>query len=191
MSGSIGVSMKPGQIALTRMPSVAKRTAIERVSPSTPAFDAAYAGLTPWATMPWIDAMPTTAASGALARSCGEERLHDHRVGAEVDLEQRIPGLVGEVGQVDRVGDARRVHEPADGADGRDGGVGRVGERVGLAHVDGHADGRHAVLGGDRLGGLGGAVLVEVPHRHRATHRRDRVRGGQPDPGGAPGDHDP
>ena len=71
MSGSIGVSMNPGQMAFTRMPSCAKRIASERVSPSTPAFDAAYAGFIGLATMPWIDAMPTTAASGALARSCG------------------------------------------------------------------------------------------------------------------------
>ncbi len=65
MSGSIGVSMNPGQIALTRMPSCAKRIARERVRPSTPAFDAAYAGLAGLATMPWIGAMPTTAASEA------------------------------------------------------------------------------------------------------------------------------
>ena len=175
MSGSIGVAMNPGQIAFTRMPSSAKRTAIERVRPRTPAFDAAYAGFAGLATMPWIDAMPTTAASGAFARSCDRNACTTIAYAAQVDLDQRIPRLVGEVGEVDRVGHAGRVHDPADGADGGDGGVGGVGQRVGVAHVDGHADGGHAVLGGDRVGRLGGPVRVEVPDRDRAADRRHRV----------------
>ena len=118
MSGSIGVAMKPGQIALTRMPSCAKRTAIERVSPSTPAFDAAYAGFDGLGD----DAVDRRDADhrgvGSVRPQLRQERLHDHRVRAQVDLEQRIPRLVGEVGQVDGVGHAGRVHQPADGADG-------------------------------------------------------------------------
>jgi hypothetical protein len=40
----MGVSIQPGAIALTRMPSSAQATASDFVSCTTPAFDAAYAG---------------------------------------------------------------------------------------------------------------------------------------------------
>ena len=79
---------------------------------------------------------------------------------------------------------------PADGADRGDGSVGGVGERAGVAHVDGHADGRHAVLGRHRVRRLGGTLGVEVPERDRTTDCGDRVGGGQSDAGGAAGDHD-
>ena len=183
--------MNPGQMALTRMPSCAKRMASERVRPSTPAFDAAYAGFAGLATMPWIDAMPTTAASGALARSCDEERLHDHRVGPQVDLDERVPGLVGEVGEVDGVGHAGRVHHTTDGADGGDGLVGGVGEAC-ACRARRRPCRRSATpwSAATALGGLGGAFGVEVPDRHRAADLGDRMRGGEADAGGAAGDHD-
>ena len=174
------------------MPSCAKRMAIERVRPSTPAFDAAYAGFAGLATMPWIDAMPTTAASGALARSCGEERLHDHRVGPQVDLDQRIPGLVGEIGEVDGVGHAGGVHHPADGADGGDGLVGGVGERSAVSRTStAMPDGRRRrASAATALGGFGGPLGVQIPDRDRAADLGDRVGGGEADAGCAAGDHD-
>ena len=58
--------MYPGQTALTRIPSPANCAAIDRVSPSNPAFEAQYAGMKAWPTIPSIDEMPTTAAPGPL-----------------------------------------------------------------------------------------------------------------------------
>ena len=68
---SIGVSTAPGHTALTRMPSGANAWAIERVSPSKPAFDEQYAGSIPLPLSASTDAMPTTAAPAPTSRSDG------------------------------------------------------------------------------------------------------------------------
>ena len=172
------------------MPSVAKRTAIERVSPSTPAFDAAYAGLTPWATMPWIDAMPTTAASGAFARSC------DRKACTIIAYARRLTSSSGSHVLSVRSGRSTASGTPAacttppivpmaaTASSAASGSASRV------AHVDGHADGGDTVRLRHRLGGLGGTIEMEVPDGHGPTDLGDRVGGRQADARGAAGDDD-
>ena len=57
----MGVSIQPGAIALTRMPSSAQATASDFVSCTTPPFDAAYAGDSGAPKIACIEAMLTTA----------------------------------------------------------------------------------------------------------------------------------
>src|SRR5436190_22363484 len=61
VQASIGVSTGPGQTQLTRIPSEVWSTAIARVSPIRPAFDAQYAGLARHPTRANCDPTLTTA----------------------------------------------------------------------------------------------------------------------------------
>src|SRR4029078_2203389 len=65
---SLGVSTGPGQTQLTGIPSWAWSIAIALVSPTTPAFDAQYAGLARQPTRPNCDEMVTVAPPPAAPR---------------------------------------------------------------------------------------------------------------------------
>ena len=108
----IGVSVMPGRIALTRTPAGPNQFARLRVIASTAAFDVPYDERLGRGVVLGRDGREVDDAGArrhAHAEVAGEEeeRLH-------VDVEDRVPVVLGDVGDGEEPDDARGVDEPVD-----------------------------------------------------------------------------
>ena len=123
---SIGVRMKPGQTALTRIPSAPNWAAIERVSPSNPGLGGAV-GRDEGVRGQTLDAGDTDHggpdAGGGRPPQVRQQQLNQHGLRPQIHVQHRVPGLLG-VG-AHRFGDhpARRMHQAVDAAEGGHRGV--------------------------------------------------------------------
>ena len=183
---NIGVSMKPGQTAFTRIRSDPSACARERVKPITPCFDAVYAGIAPCPISPSIERDAHDGRPRLRVTQSREERPHEGGFRPQVDLEDGVePGRVeGIRGRHHR--DPRGVHEPPDTTERGDGGLDARVDRVDIAHVEFMERGLHTELGGALVGDGLGARAVEVPRRHRATDLGEGAAHFPPDARGSP-----
>ena len=105
----ISVLMKPGQIALTRMPCAPYSTAPAFVMAMTPAFAAEYTVVNGEALSPPIDDQLTIAPPLPRFEHGADPVLHAEEHAAQVDVHRPVVVLHGHVGQHHALGDAGDV----------------------------------------------------------------------------------
>ena len=176
-----------GTTAFTRNPSIAKRCAIDRITPSTPPFDAQYAVSIALPKRPSIEEMNTAAEPGPASRKGSRRAFEIMAAAAQVDVQGPVPQLV--VDEVDRhrPGHPGRVDEAAERAERCGGFHHAVRDRCRVGNVDGGPLGSAAVRVATERGGLLRALRIDVPDRNRAAHLGERQCGSPSDARAATG----